>query len=90
MAAVLEGATDVGERSRRAGATARDRVASAARALRGQRPRPPWPWLVAGLAIGVVVGTVAGAILARRQPAPAADADVGVGSGEPDRPAGES
>ncbi len=31
VAAVLEGATDVGERSRRAGATARDRAASAVR-----------------------------------------------------------
>ncbi len=93
VAAVLEGATDAGERSRRAGVTARDRAASAARALRGQRPRPPWPWLVAGLAIGVAVGTVAGAILARRQPTPAGDADAGDAgliSGEPDRPVGES
>jgi hypothetical protein len=96
-AAVLHGATDVGERSRRAGATARDRAASAVLALRGQRPPQPWPWLVAGLAIGVVAGAVAGAVLARRRPTPAGDADmgvsggdVGVGGGEPDRPVGES
>jgi hypothetical protein len=90
IAAVQEGATDVGERSRRAGVVARDRAASAARALRGQRPRPTWPWLIAGLAIGVVVGAVGGAILARRRPAPAGDAAVGVSSSGPHRPVGES
>lgn len=90
MAAVLQGAADVGERSRKAGAVARERAASAALALRGQRPPPPWPWLVAGLAVGVVVGTVAGAVLARRQPTPAGDAEVGVSSAEPDRPVSES
>ena len=86
VAALLQGTTDVGERSRRAGATARDRTASAALALRGQRPAPPWPWLVAGLAIGAAVGTAAGAVLARRRPMPDGDAGVVVGSGEFDRP----
>jgi hypothetical protein len=94
IAAVLEGATDVGKRSRRAGATARDRAASAVLALRGQRRPPPWPGLAAGLAIGLtvglVIGTVAGVVLARRQPTPAGDAEVGVSSGEPAPPVGES
>jgi hypothetical protein len=78
MAAVLESATEVGERSRRAGATARDRAASAVQALRGRRRPAAWPWLAAGLGVGLVVGAVAGAVLARRQPTPAGDADVGV------------
>jgi hypothetical protein len=90
VAAVLEGATDVGERSRRAGATARDRTASAVLALRGQRRPPPWPWLVAGLGVGLIVGAVAGAVLARRQPTPAGGADVGVSGSEPAPPLGES
>jgi hypothetical protein len=93
VAAVLEGATDVGERSRRAGATARDRAASALLALRGQRRPPPWPWLVAGLGVGLtvglVVGAVAGAVLARRQFTPADGAEVGaIGGGEPAPPVG--
>ena len=90
MAAVLEGASDLGERSRRAGATARDRAASAVLALRGQRRPPPWPWLVAGLGVGFIVGAVAGAVLARRLPTPAGDAEVGVNIGEPAPPGGES
>jgi hypothetical protein len=85
-AAAVEGAADVGERSRRMGATVHDRAASAVVALRGRRRPPPWPWLVAGLGVGLVVGAAAGAVLARRQPAPAADADVGAG-GEPAPPA---
>ena len=90
MAAVQHGATDVGERSHRAGATARDRAAAAVLAFRGHRQSRPWPWLVAGLAIGVVVGGVAGAVLVRRRPAPARDADVAVTDGEPDRPGVQS
>ena len=94
VAAVLEGATDVGERSRRAGATARERAASAVLALRGQRHPRPWPWLVAGLGAGLVVGAVAsavaGAVLARRKPTPAGDADAGVSIGEPAPPVGPS
>jgi len=65
VAAALQGATEIGERSRRAGATARDRAASAILALRGQRRPPPWPWLVGGLGVGLLVGAVAGAALAR-------------------------
>jgi hypothetical protein len=91
VAAVLEGATDVGERSRQAGATARERAASALLALRGQRRPPPWPWLVAGLGVGIVVGAVAGAVLARRLPTSAGDADAGaIGGGEPAPPVGGS
>jgi hypothetical protein len=93
VAAVLEGATDVGERSRRAGATARDRAVSAVQALRGQRRPAAWPWLVAGLGVGLMVGAVAGAVLARRKPertALTADAEVGVSGDEPAPPVGES
>jgi hypothetical protein len=90
VAAVLEGATDVGERSRRAGATARQRAAAAVLAFRGQRRPSPWPWLAAGLGVGLVAGAMAGAVLARRQPTPAGDAEVGVSSGEPAPPVGES
>jgi len=93
VAAALQGATEIGERSRRAGATARDRAASAILALRGQRRPPPWPWLVGGLGVGLLVGAVAGAALVRRLPAKGrgeyayplevADADEGVSGGPP-------
>jgi hypothetical protein len=83
-------ATDVGQRSRQAGATAQARATSAVLALRGRRSPPPWPWLLAGLAVGVAVGVVTGAALASRRPRPVGDTDPGVRSGEPDLSAGES
>ena len=83
-------ATDVGERSRHAGATAQARATSAALALRGRRPPPPWPWLLAGLVIGAVGGVVTGGVLASRWSKPVGDTDTGVRSGEPDLPVGES
>ena len=84
VAAAQHGATEVSERSRRVGATARDRSAAAALALRGQRPAPPWPWLVAGLAIGVTVGAAAAIVLALRRPKPDPDAEVVADSGAAD------
>jgi hypothetical protein len=59
-AAAEQNARKVGKRSRRAGKIARDRMASAALALRGQH-EPRWPWLATGLAAGLAAGAVIGA-----------------------------
>jgi hypothetical protein len=64
LAAAEQGARQVGKRSRRTGKIARNRMASAALALRGQR-EPRWPWLATGLAAGLAAGVAIGAVASR-------------------------
>lgn len=60
LAAAGQGAKQVGKRSRRTSKVARDRMTSAALALRGQH-EPRWPWLATGLAAGFAAGLAIGA-----------------------------
>jgi hypothetical protein len=64
LAAAEQSARQAGKRSRRTGKVARDRMASAALALRGQH-EPRWPWLATGLAAGMAAGLLAGAVASR-------------------------
>ncbi|GAA4465946.1 hypothetical protein GCM10023170_076090 [Phytohabitans houttuyneae] len=66
LTAASEAARQVGDTSRTGGSVARERVALARLALRGQRPTSHWRWAGAGLAAGVVIGAVAAVVISRR------------------------
>jgi hypothetical protein len=64
LAAAEQSARQAGKRSRRTGKVARNRMATAALALRGQH-EPRWPWLATGLAAGLAAGLAIGAVASR-------------------------